>query len=264
MPWSWARAAAVVVSVAMASPPIVNSLHSTCNEVIDTIPKWTSLSSPPGATTRRAGASRPRSTRRDILAAAQRAVRGAGLRGDHDGRDRRRSRRRAEDRLRRLRDEERRAARALAPAAARRRREPAGRRAPLAPRGARGARPRAPATAERAQLARRQGARGRAARRDPRRGADRSRHRRSCGTGSRPSSTASSGRSSSRCTTRGRWRRASTWRGRPTSCGRSTTPTCGSCCTGGAAGPARSTSSGSPTRPARSCWRRRAAERRSR
>ena len=66
-------------------------------------------------------------TRRDDPRRGPAAVRARGLRGDHDGGDRRRGRRRAEDRLRRLRDQERRAARALAPAAARRRGRRAGR-----------------------------------------------------------------------------------------------------------------------------------------
>ena len=108
--------------------------------------------------------------------------------------------------------------------------------AALVPRGARGARPGAPAAAERAQLARRQGARRRAAGGDPQRGARRSRHRRRSGAASSPSSTATSARSSRPCTRRRRCGPASTSRARPTSSGRSTTRTCGTCSSASAAG----------------------------
>ena len=55
----------------------------------------------------RAGASRRPRRAATILEAAQRLFERAGLRGDDDGRDRGRGRRRAEDRLRRVRDQER-------------------------------------------------------------------------------------------------------------------------------------------------------------
>ena len=87
------------------------------NEVSGRITKW------PNAVKAKRRYDSPRrreqaaATRREILDAAQRLFERAGLRGDDDGGDRRRGGRRAQDRLRRLRDQERRAARALAPAA---------------------------------------------------------------------------------------------------------------------------------------------------
>ena len=136
-------------------------------------------------------------TRREILDAAQRLFEQQGYAATTMAAIAARGRRRAEDRLPRLRDQERRAAGAVEPAAARRRRTTC-----PSPSSAwyrevlERARPRAPAAPQRAQLARRQGARRRAARGHPRRRARRPRHRGAVGAGSRPTSTPTSARSS--------------------------------------------------------------------
>ena len=118
--------------------------------------------------------------------------------------------RRAEDRLRGVRDQERRAARALAPAAARRRGGRPDRRAAVVPRGPGRARRRARGAPRRAPRAARQAAGGRPARGDPRRGAGRRRQSRSSGAGSSRTSTPTNARSSRRCTRRRCAPRAST------------------------------------------------------
>ena len=65
---------------------------------------------------------------------------------------------------------------------------------------------------------------------------------------SRPTSTRTSARSSRRCDESGRSRRGSTPTAPPTSCGRSTTPTCGCSWSASAAGGPSRSSSGSATR----------------
>ena len=93
---------------------------------------------------------------------------------------------------------------------ARRRGRRAGRRARVVPRGARRARPGAPAAAERAQLARGQGARRRAAGRDPQRGAGRPRHRGAVGADPVRVLRQPARDRAERCTRRARCGRAST------------------------------------------------------
>ena len=177
-------------------------------------------------------------------------VRAPGLRADDDGGDRGRGRRRAQDRLRGLRDQERPAAGALEPPAARRPRRGARGRAAVVPRGDGGAPSRAPSAADRAQLARGQAPHRRRARGDPHGRADRSRHRRALAPHRDrvPRQPAHDRREPRRAAGAG----GSTSSVRPTSCGRSTTRACGSCSSSSAAGRRSSTSSGARTPPARS------------
>ena len=74
-----------------------------------------------------------------------------------------------------------------------------------------------------------------------------------CGTGSRPTSTTTSARSWRRWRERGALRPGSTSTAAPTSCGRSTTPTSGSCSSASAAGRRRSGSDWFADTPAPSC-----------
>ena len=123
--------------------------------------------------------------------------------------------------------------------------------AAVVPRGHRGARPRAPAPAQREERSRREAADRATARGHSRRGARRARHRRALGAHPdrllrEPALDRRVGRREARTEARPRRRRA-----RPTSSGRSTTPTCGCCSSAGAVGHPSSSSSGSPTPRAR-------------
>ena len=122
----------------------------------------------------------------------------------------------------------------------------------VVPRDARGARPGAPATPERAQLADREAAARRRARGDSRPRPRPTRTSRRSGSGSRPSSATTSERSSRALDRKGARPRARRRRGRPTSSGHSTIRTSGNSSSAGSAGRRSSTSSGAPTPPARS------------
>ena len=209
------------------------------------------LSSPSAATTRRAAASRRRRRGAQILEAAQRLFERAGLRGDDDGGDRAEAGVALKTVYLAFETKSGAAARALGPAPARRRGRRAGRRAPVVPRGPRGARPRAPAAARTRATSRVVKKRAAALHAgDPRRGRAPTPTSPRSGAASRPTSTTTSARSSRACTRRRRCARPRRRPRRPTSSGRSTTPTSGCCSSASAAGRPRSTSSGSPTRPA--------------
>ena len=192
-------------------------------------------------------------TRRAILAAAQRRFEEHGYAAIDRRGDRRRRRRRDEDRLPRLRVEGRRPARALEPAPARRAGRPAGRRAGLVPRGARGARPGTAASPERAQLGAREAAHLVDPRGDPQRRLRRPGDRRALAAHPvrlprEPARDRRAARDGAR-----RSPPASTSSAPPTSSGRSTIRTRGSCSSCSAAGRLSSTSSGLATPPAGSC-----------
>ena len=185
-------------------------------------------------------------TRREILEAAKRLFEQQGYAATTMAADRRRGRCRAQDRVRGLRDQERRCcARCGTCSCAATRTTCRSASAGWYRSRARRARPRAPAAPDRAQLAHGQGARRRADGRDPQRRADRPRHRGALGPDPvrllrQPARDREGARTPRRPCARG-----STSPAAPTSCGRSTTPTCGSCWSASAAGLPTSASAGS-------------------